>query len=489
VPLNFLLAALSALLLTLAFPKFDFAFLAPVALAPLLIAVARERRWRWRFLQGWAAGVIYWAAVCYWIQPVLEVHGAMAGWLSWIAFALFSLAKGLHLAVFAVLAGVLMRTAWAAAAVPALWVAIEWTHGSLGFAWLTLGNAGIAMSVPLRLAPLTGVYGLSFVFAMTAAGLALAALGASRLRLAPLAALPLLYLLPGVPALVKPTERAVLVQPNISETADWTPKWVEDMHDRLDALSFGAGPDGPVELLVWPEVPTPMYYYEDRSFRERVDSVARRTHSYLILNVVPHTPSGAPLNSALLISPDGVPLARYDKMNLVPFGEFVPGIFKALVAKVSSEAGDFAPGTRQTLLPVGSHRIGAFICYESVFPDFVRQFAAEGAGLLVNISNDGWYGHSAARDQHLEIVRMRAAENQRWILRATNDGITSTIDPAGRVVRNLPPYEAGAAVTRYSWITRTTFYSRHGDWFVWLCAACAVAGLAAVKGVRKKVAG
>jgi apolipoprotein N-acyltransferase len=484
-PLNFLLAALSALLLTLTFPKFDFAFLAPVALAPLLIAAARERRSKWRFLEGWAAGVIYWAAVCYWIQPVLEVHGAMSGWLSWIAFALFALIKALHLAVFTTLAGLLMRSVWAAAAIPALWVAIEWTHGSLGFAWLALGNAGIGMSVPLRLAPLTGVYGLSFVFAMTAAALALAALRTPRVRLAPVALLPLLYLLPAVPAPERPAERAVLVQPNIPETADWTTKWVESMHDRLDALSFGSGPGGPVQLLVWPEVPAPVYYYEDQFFRERVNSVARRTRSYMILNVVPHTPTGAPLNSALLISPQGVPLGRYDKMNLVPFGEFVPGIFKALVAKVSSESGDFAPGARQTLLPAGPHQIGAFVCYESVFPDFVRRFAANGAGVLVNISNDGWYGHSAARGQHLLIVRMRAAENRRWILRATNDGVTSTIDPAGRVVRNLPPYEAGASVTGYSWISETTFYSRHGDWFVWLCAAAALA--AAVQGARKMV--
>jgi apolipoprotein N-acyltransferase len=195
------------------------------------------------------------------------------------------------------------------------------------------------------------------------------------------------------------------------------------------------------------------------------------------VNVTPHTASGAPLNSALLISPEGRPVGRYDKMNLVPFGEFVPRPFKALVDKVSTEGGDFAPGERQVVLPAGEHRIGAFVCYESVFPDFVRRFADMGADLYVNISNDGWYGKTAARDQHLKIVRMRAAESRRWILRATNDGITSTIDPAGRVYRDLPPYTDAAVGTGYSYVKDVTFYSRHGDWFVWVCAGLAVVGL------------
>jgi len=367
--------------------------------------------------------------------------------------------------------------------VPALWVAVESTHGSLGFAWLTLGNAGIGMGVPMRLAPWTGVLGLSFVFAMTATALALALLGRPRWQLGWLLLLPPLYLFPALPDAQRGAESAVLVQPNISESADWSPEWVDRMHARLASLSVAAV-TRPGTLLIWPEIPAPMYYYENPRFRDEIGAVARDTGAYLLLNVVPHTSDGAPLNSALLISPEGQPLARYDKMNLVPFGEFVPGVFKALVDKVSTEAGDFAPGQSQTLLPAGSHRIGTFICYESVFGNFVRKFPAQGADLLVNISNDGWYGRSAARYQHLLIARMRAAENRRWVLRATNDGITSTIDPAGRVYENLLSYKTGAAATRYSYIRDVTFYSRHGDWFAWLCAAGAAFALAA-RGVRR----
>ena len=473
--MNLLLALATALLLMLAFPRFDLPFLAPFAVAPLLVALARARTWRGRLLLGWSAGVVYWAGACYWIHFVLAVHGGMAEWAAWLGYVLFSLYQGLPLAAFGLLCGPLIARRWAAVTAPALWVVTEWTHTHLGFAWLDLGNAGISMPVLARLAPWTGVYGISFALAMMGTVVALVVLRRPRFQFVPLLALPLVALLPRLPAPQPGTQTAVLVQPNLSETAAWTPEWIRDTRNRMETLTTSAAP---ARLIVWPEAPMPLYYYEDTPTREWLDNLARRTGAYLIVNATPHSTSGAPLNSALLISPTGAAVGRYDNMNLVPFGEYVPRPFQALVGKISSEAGDFAPGENQVTLREDAHRIGAFVCYESVFPDFVRRFAQSGAELLVNISNDGWYGKSAARDQHLAIVRMRAAENRRWILRATNDGITATIDPAGRVVRNLPPYMEGAARTGYSYVTAVTFYSRQGDWFVWLSALLAALGLA-----------
>jgi len=185
--------------------------------------------------------------------------------------------------------------------------------------------------------------------------------------------------------------------------------------------------------------------------------------------VVAHRHDGAPPTSARLVAPPGEVVGRYDKVHLVPFGEFVPWPF-GFANKISTEIGDFKPGDKVVVLPVGDHRIGTFICYESVFPNFVRQFAANGAELLINISNDSWFDKSAARQQHLKIVRMRAAENRRWVLRSTNDGITATIDPAGRLLGTLPEYVESASRTGYSYVKETTFYTRHGDWFPLLCA-------------------
>jgi apolipoprotein N-acyltransferase len=203
------------------------------------------------------------------------------------------------------------------------------------------------------------------------------------------------------------------------------------------------------------------------------------TQAYVLLGTVSHTANGGLLNSAELVSPDGRALTRYDKVNLVPFGEFVPWPFGYIANKVSTEAGDFVPGRRVVVSPVGRHRIGAFICYESVFPSFVRKFAAGGAEALFNISNDGWFGQSAARRQHLAIARMRAAENRRWLLRATNDGITAVIDPAGRVRGTIPSNTRAAYYAGFTYISSQTVYTRFGDWFAAVClliaSLCAVA--------------
>jgi apolipoprotein N-acyltransferase len=482
-PLNWLLACTSAVLLILVFPRSNFTWLAPFALAPLLIAVAREPRPWPRFLFGWIAGIVYWFGVCYWIQFVLSFHGGLGDVAGWAVFMLFCLAKALHMAVFALLAGILMRRWWAIPAVAALWVAIEVTHGPLGFAWLALGNAGIDMGVPLSLAPITGVYGLSFVFAAMSVGVALVALRRPRLELLWLAAMPFLIFLPPMPDQHRASVTALLVQPNISETAEWTTDSLLSMERAQEIQTLNgvlvAG-QRPPQIIVWPEEPAPLYYYQDAQFRDDANKLAKAVHAYLLLGTVARTPQGEPLNSAVLVSPAGNAVSRYDKVHLVPFGEFVPWPF-GFANHISAEVGDFAAGKQVVVAPMGSHQIGTFICYESVFPNFVRQFVRNGAEALFTISNDGWFGKSAAREQHLSIVRMRAAENWRWVLRAANDGITATIDPAGRVVGHLPLYQAGASYTGFNFISTLTFYTRFGDWFPALCAAVALAALVAGK--------
>lgn len=482
--LNWVLALFSAALLIFTFPNWNIWWFAPIALAPMLVAFARERRAFRRFLMGWVVGIVYWFGVCYWIQIVLALHANMSEFEAWALFALFCLAKGLHMAVFALLAGILMRRWWAVPCVAALWVAIEWTHGPLGFAWLDLGNAGINLSLPMRLAPITGVYGLSFLFALMSGALAIAILRRPTRELAWLLPVLLLGLLPALPGVHRGTDTAVLLQPNVSEEAEWTPASVNDLQQSLVDLSLRgvlSQVGKPPGIIVWPEVPAPLYYYDDARFRSYLDTLAREVHAYLLVGIVAHTPDGAPLNSAVLVSSTGIAISRYDKVNLVPFGEFVPWPFDYIADKVSTEAGDFEAGKRVVVSPVDNHKIGTFICYESVFPNFVRKFADDGAQVLFNISNDGWFGKSAAREQHLEIVRMRAAENRRWILRSTNDGITATIDAAGRLRGTLPLYTEATSYTGYEYISSKTVYTRFGDWFVFICATIALMGIVAEK--------
>jgi apolipoprotein N-acyltransferase len=464
---NFGFSLLSAVLLILIFPRYDLTWLAPVALTPILFACAREKSWKQRFLFGWAAGFVFWFGVCYWIQFVLEVHGGMGRWGGWGTFVLFAVLKGLHMAVFATLAGFAMSRWWAIPLVAALWTGLERTHGPFGFAWLDLGNAGVDMPLATRVAPMVGVYGLSFMFAMTACAIALALLRRPRRELAWLLVLPLLYLLPATPA-SDATKQALVVQPNIDSETEWTTSLLAETEVKLALLSHGKT----APLIVWPETPAP-FYLVDKTFLTYAGEIAHASNAYFLFGAVGRTAKMAPLNSAMVLTPEGAPIDRYDKIKLVPFGEFVPEVF-SFVNRITKEAGDFSPGNRVVVFPAGDQKIGAFICYESAFPDLVRQFARNGAEVFFNLSNDGYFGTSAAHEQHLSLVRMRAMENARWIVRSTNDGITASVDPQGHVRQRLQPFTQMSALMRYGTSQETTPYTRHGDWFAWTCLAASI---------------
>lgn len=477
-PINFALALLSALLLIFTFPNWmitshGIPWLAPIALVPLLVALAREPRPIWRFALGQFAGVVYWFGICYWIQFVLEVHGGMGRAGSWATFLLFAVAKAIHLGVFSLFAAVLLDTAYAVPAIAALWTGIERTHATFGFAWLDLGNAAIDMPLPLRLAPITGVYGISFLFALTAVVVVMVILRRGRRPIYWLAAIPALLVLPELPHPEPGTQTALMIQPNMPEKDDWTQQQATHTRDQLVSFTMDAAERAHPQLIIWPEVPGPIYYYDDPTFRDEAGALAMTNHSNFLFGTVAQTPQRQPLNSAVLLSPDGTVVDRYDKINLVPFGEYVPPLF-GWVNRISPEISDFVPGNRIVVFPVGDHRIGTFICYESVFPAEVRQFVKTGAQLLVNISNDGYFGHSSAREQHLEIARMRAIENDRWLLRVTNDGITAAIDPGGHITLRLPMYQLSSALAKYNYRDGITLYTNIGDWFAWGCliAAC-----------------
>jgi apolipoprotein N-acyltransferase len=181
-------------------------------------------------------------------------------------------------------------------------------------------------------------------------------------------------------------------------------------------------------------------------------------------------------NSAFLIGPDGSRVGRYDKIHLVPFGEYIP--FQNLLTfahKLTGRVGMFTRGTeRNSFLLVNQnqekHRYGVFICYEAVFADEVRQFARHGAEVFVNISDDGWYGDTSAPWQHLNMARMRAIENRRWLLRDTNSGVTAAIDPYGRVRQSIPRHQTDALPAEFAFRNDITFYTAHGDVFAWVCA-------------------
>jgi apolipoprotein N-acyltransferase len=474
--LNLLLAIVSGLLLAAVHPRWNLVWLAPFALTPLLIALGREYRPKYRFLLGYAAGIAFWGSMCYWIQFVMAVHGGLGNAGGSGIFLLFCLTPSLNMAVFGMLAGVVVHKWYAAPAIAALWVAAERIPTPFGFMWLKLGDAGIDMGIPMRMAPFTGVYGLSFMFALMSVGLAIIALRKSRLELTWILMLPVLYLLPTLPNGERPSESAVVLQPNLSEDREWHAQEVDDMQRRLEYLSLQsalAAEQPPAQVILWPEVPAPLYYDSDARFRDRIGSLARLTRTPVLFGTVARTTKGDPLNSAQMVNPAGEAAGRYDKILLVPFGEYVPAPF-GFANKITSEIGNFQPGEKLTTFSINGHSLGAFICYESAFPHFVRRFRTD---VLVNLSNDGYFGHSAAREQHMGLVRMRAAENARWIVRATNNGITAAVDPAGRITQRFTEFKEEVGRIGYSSRTGLTFYTRFGDWFAWLCMAIAAVAL------------
>ena len=292
-------------------------------------------------------------------------------------------------------------------------------------------------------------------------------------------------------------QKAYLVQTNIPQEAGleiWDLPTQAPLLDRLQALTTEAvGRQDPPALVVWPEVPASFYFGEDSFTQEYAEGIARQTNSYFLMGIVAlvRDPDVTkPLNSAILLNPGGGVISRYDKIHLVPFGEYVPlrGLL-GFAGKLTDEIGDFIPGKRFVVSPLPGGQVGTFICYEAIFPDLVRRFVKDGAGVLVTISNDGWFGTSAARHQHLLMARMRAIENARYLLRATNTGITALIRPDGGISAELPPDEPGVLAMRWAFQNRQTFYSRHGDWFA--VAACMAALLACLAvwsaGRRKKI--
>jgi len=275
-----------------------------------------------------------------------------------------------------------------------------------------------------------------------------------------------------------PHHLARLVQTDFSQSEEYPSNWMQ-IHagdlDQLERISVSPARDSPEHagLIVWPEVPAP-FSMQDPAFSQLAQRIARNAAGYFLVGIVDWKQDSAKKwlasNTAILLNPMGQRIFTYDKIHLVPFGEFVP--YRRLLwfaGRLTADIADFTPGKSFTIgkLPNGS--FGAFICYEAIFPAEVREFTAHGAQLLINISNDGWFGRSSAPAQHLMMARVRAVENRRWLLRDTNNGFTAAIDPYGRIVAELPTDVRSELNAPYDFRTGLTPYVRFGDWFAWFC--------------------
>jgi apolipoprotein N-acyltransferase len=538
------MAALSGILQVLPFPiagptplwRTAFCW---IALLPLLWALLANDKTgnpltlRQGAFLSYACGIIWYLGNCYWIYQTMYLYGGLAKPIAAGILILFALYLGLYHALFGTLIAAFHKRFGRQSAlllVPFAWVAVELARARItGLPWDLFGTAQVDNPLLTRLAPITGVYGLSFVIAavnalwlvririrerrytrmtLTIAGVVIVVLYVAGLRLI------------ANPKASPTTATATLVQENLEVGAANTgpqpstqqfldsfsylsrypsPQFLLGIPELADTPSVylirqpspieGASPSGapaptPTDLIVWPESPAP-FEDIDPQFRTAMSALARSSQAPIIVGNTgfePDTTSRSgytPYNRASFITADGAFAGHYDKMHLVPFGEYVPyKEFFFFAKNLLNEVGMFEPGKQRTVFTTGGHTYGIFICYESIFGDEIRHLAQQGADVLINISNDGWYGNTSAAWQHLNMVRMRAIENHRWILRATNTGVTVAINPYGRVTAAAPRHQRTSIRVHFAYEHDLTFYAAHGDLFAYACALIATLGFA-----------
>lgn len=479
-----------------------------VALVPLLIALLRPGRTESAptpqnaALLGYLCGLIWYAGNCFWIYQTMYLYGGLPKPVALGILLLFSLYLGLYHALFS---WFVVRIANSRAGIsgalvlaPFGWVAVELARSRItGFPWDLLGYSQIDNLFFTRLAPFAGVMSLGFALMCVNSALASAFLLKRRSRFS-IAGVALLVaagveiggLLQEVPEHKSLTHFAIMLQENLEVGA--IGKGVRPIPEREELPIFAAMTEHPgVEqgtgkllsllpgmeptVVIWPEAPSHLRS-DQPVFRSAIGALVREIHAPAIVgslgvDFAEAAPKGYFLyDSASLFDVTGEYIGRYDKVHLVPWGEYIPfKQFFGFASKLTEGVADMDRGTQRRVFAAEGHSYGIFICYESIFGEEVRQFVNNGAQVLVNISDDGWYGDTGAPWQHLNMTRMRAIENHRWLLLDTNTGITTAIDPEGRALAEAPRHVRGAFAFPFDFLEGTTFYTRHGDWFAWGC--------------------
>jgi apolipoprotein N-acyltransferase len=497
--IRLLLAASSGAILSLSYHGSFLGLYAWFCLALLLSSIFGARP-RVAFFGGFLHGLIFVLTCVPWIAEVLALHGGMSTAAGWAVLLLIATVWGASIGLFAWMVQRLWRRNFALALLgaPFLWISTEVLRAYLpeiSFPWGLLGYPAAENPAFVQLTTITGIYGLSFLVAGFNALLvwtdsALPGEKTRRIGIL-LAVVAVLLLVAWIgPRFVPRAEAhhlARVVQPNFPEQMEYQGDWyARHQADLAELARLSLRPSrGPqqADLLIWPEAPAP-FSFEDPRFGPFISRLATEFGRPVIVGVIEWKPGteflkGAersvlfPYNSAAMLGENGRRVFSYDKIHLVPFGEYEPFPFiHQVVTSVSEEVGGFHKGKDRAVgkFPNG-YAFSVFICYEAIYAMEVRSFVARGAQLLVNISNDGWFGKSEAAEQHLRMVRVRAVENRRWIVRDTNSGISASIDPYGNLTRVLARDVRDSADLPYDFRTDTTLYARFNDWFAWMCVA------------------
>jgi len=482
-------AAASALLLILSFPNFEYYQLAWIGLVPLLVVIARRPAPLRAFILGWATGSVFFYVTCYWLTYSMIHYGGLPTALAFLLLIPGALVVGIFHGLFAALIALAIQT-WGRLTIllaPIFWITFEWVRLEVtGQLWNALGYSQAYHNRIIEPATWGGVYAVSFLLVAISSAVALLIIHRTALSIA----LALLTIF-GVAAVIRgfrpdtldrpvtfaePVVKIVAVQPNVPMNPVKSTEETTALIERHVALSTKglATPTNTMgrSLVIWPESPMNFTYSSNKTFQEFVANFTRQNHTSLLFNSLEPAPNDGSYNSALLINEEGHLISQYDKIRLMPFGEYVPlPQWLPGASLISGIVGEFTPGSSYTLMPFGDRKAGVFICIESAYPWIARRLVHDGADVLINISNDGYLGPTAVMRQHLANVIFRAKENGRPVYRVTNSGLSAEIGADGHVYDLTEPFQADVRVwTDYPGYRRDTFYTRHGDLFVYVCA-------------------
>lgn len=472
-------SALSGLLLACAFPLPDYPALAWIGLVPLILVMQSRP-----FKSGFVAGMVFFAVVLYWVNIVMTTYGHLPLTASFLLYLLLAgyLALFWGTATWVACRLKEFRNYPYALTLPVLWVALEFLREFMltGFPWATLGYSQQAWLPVIQSADLFGVYGLSYLLILSNVVLAESVLA---LRSKPSQKIPVTAIIVTLLLLLSnygygqwrlqqdldtrsESLQIALIQGNIPQDIKWHPDNQLNTIKTYRALSLQAGRAGEIDLIVWPEAAMPFYFQDGGQLARSVTKLPMETGASLLFGSPAYHRDQAGLsylNSAFLLSPSAQVLGRSDKAHLVPFGEYVPlGSLLPFVNKLVVGIGDYSPG-KINPLPMQKHQLGVLVCYEVIFPGLARDYVRQGSGLLVNITNDAWFGRSSAPWQHLAMVRFRAIENRVWIARAANTGISAFIAPSGRIVEQTDIFETAFLTGKIGMGAQPGLYSHMGD--------------------------
>ncbi len=497
-------ALLSSVLLILSFPNFDLWPLAQVGFVPLLVVIARRPSTRKTFLLGWVTGAVFFYGSCHWLTFSMINYGGVPRWLAYMLLLPAPVIAGLFFGVFAF---VLSRfiSKWGSAALlvaPLLWPTLEWLRlWTIGQLWNAIGYSQAFHPTLIQPARWGGVYLIGFLIVTVNAALALLlvrrtlrATALAGLIVAGVATILFAAQSPAAEATIsgKPDLYVVALQPNVPMNLVKTNEENAALLQRHFWMSKAAltqlPEDGTPRLLIWPESPMYFTYGRDSQLRTLLLELATANNTAVLFNSQEAAPNDGIYNSAVLVNEKGSLIAQYDKIRLMPFGEYVPlPRWMPGTSLIGAIVGDFTPGTHYTLMTVGKVRAGVFICIESAYPSIARNFTRAGAEVLINISNDGYLGPTAVMRQHLGNAVFRAVETGRPVLRVTNTGITAFITSNGEVKDGTESFQT--AVRTWTIVPdkrESSFYARHGDVFVGVSGALSILFLAASFRIRKE---